>query len=113
MAGGSIFMGGVRAELYSRSQFPLPFRREQLNEHDCGLGRIRSDRRVGALRDGTKGAQSVDRYRRKGTEDEGFILVGSTPACVDLPQSFGRRSGADVGAFMQNVGAAWLMVSLG
>src|SRR5580704_18403707 len=40
----AIRMTSVRPKLYSRSQFPLPFGREQLNEHDCGLGRIRSDR---------------------------------------------------------------------
>jgi hypothetical protein len=36
-------MGAVRAELYLGSPFPLPFRREQLNEPDCKLGRIRRD----------------------------------------------------------------------
>jgi|SRR5271155_1723809 len=36
-------MGEVRPELYSRSPFPSPCGREQLNEYDCKLDRIRRD----------------------------------------------------------------------
>ena len=37
------------------------------------------------LRESAKGAQPVDRYRRKEPEDEGPIEFVASPACVDLP----------------------------
>ena len=55
----------------------------------------------------------VDRYRRKEPENEGLIEFVATLRVSTFRNLLLADVVADVGAFMQSVGAAWLRVSLG